>query len=134
MNKVIISGNLCQEPEVKQTQNGKEVVTNCVAVQREYKDANGNYETDFINIVVWGASATYLGRYAHRGDRVELCGRWTVRKYTANDGTTKIVNECIVDSIRAFNKQPKEDAPQYMPDAYSTPKFEELPNDEELPF
>ena len=134
MNKVILSGNLCQEPEVKQTQSGKEVVTNCVAVQREYKDANGNYESDFINIVVWGASATYLGRYAHKGDRVELCGRWAVRKYTANDSTTRTVSECVVDSIKVFSKAPRADAPQYTPDAYTTPSFEDLPNDSDLPF
>ena len=104
MNKVILSGNLCQDVELKQTQNGKAVVTNCIAVQREYKNESGQYDSDFINIVVWGAQAEYLDKYAGKGDRVELCGRWTVRKYTATDGSTRTVNECLVESIKAFRK------------------------------
>jgi single-strand DNA-binding protein len=120
MNKVILSGNLCQDVEVKQTQNGKAVVTNCVAVQREYKSPNGEYESDFINIVVWGAQADYLGKYASKGDRVELCGRWMVRKYQVTDGSTRVANECVVESIKAFRK-PSEQSnnTQYMPTEYT---------------
>jgi single-strand DNA-binding protein len=132
MNKVILSGNLCQEIELKQTTSGKSVLTNCIAVQREYKNDKGEYESDFINLVVWGAQAEYLGRYAHKGDRVELVGRWQVRKYAVNDGTTRTVSECIVESIRAFNRQPKEENPTYNP--YEQPKFEEISKFDDLPF
>lgn len=132
MNKVILSGNLCQEIELKQTQNGKSVVTNCIAVQREYKNEKGEYESDFINLVIWGAQADYLSRYASKGDRVELVGRWTVRKYTANDGTTRTVNECVVESIKAFSKQKTENTqPTY---ANTQPKFTDIATDQDLPF
>lgn len=130
MNKVILSGNLCQEIELKQTQNGKSVVTNCIAVQREYKNERGEYDSDFINLVIWGAPADYLSKYAHKGDRVELVGRWQVRKYTANDGTTRTVNECVVESIKAFSRQPKQESQQ---EPY-TPKFEEIKDGGDLPF
>ena len=122
MNKVILSGNLCQAVELKQTNSGKYVVTNCIAVQREYKNESGNYESDFINIVVWDKAAEYLSKYAGKGDRVELCGRWTVRKYQANDGSTRTVNECVVESIKAFRKQTEErqNNTQYMPTQYET--------------
>lgn len=133
MNKVILSGNLCQEIEVKQTQSGKSVTTNCIAVQREYKNDKGEYESDFINLTIWGAQAEYLGRYAHKGDRVELVGRWQVRKYSANDGTTRTAHECIVESIKAFSKQPKDDnKPTYNP--YEKPQFEDIKDSEDLPF
>lgn len=138
MNKVILSGNICQDIELKQTTGGKSVVTNCIAVQREYKNESGSYESDFINIVVWGTSAEYLSKYASKGDRVELCGRWTVRKYTANDGTNRVVNECTVESIKAFSKPKEEQKPtqngyNYNPYA-NNPQFEEIPNDTGLPF
>lgn len=126
MNKVILSGNLCQEIELKQTQNGKSVTTNCIGVQREYKNEKGAYDTDFINLVIWGAQAEYLSKYAHKGDRVELVGRWTVRKYTANDGTTRTVNECVVESIKAFSRQQKQESQE--------PNFEELQDGEDFPF
>lgn len=132
MNKVILSGNLCHEIELKQTVGGKSVLTNCIAVQREYKNDKGEYESDFINLVLWGAQAEYLSRYAHKGDRVELVGRWNVRKYTANDGTTRTVNECVVESIRVFSRQPREES--QTPDESIKPNFENLNIDEDLPF
>ena len=131
MNKVILSGNLCQEIELKQTTSGKSVLTNCIAVQREYKNEKGEYESDFINLVVWSAQAEYLSRYASKGDRVELVGRWTVRKYTATDGTTRTVNECVVESIKAFSKPKAESAPAY---TNTQPNFEDISTDQDLPF
>lgn len=130
MNKVILSGNLCQDVEVMKTITGKSVVSNCIAVQREYKNESGNYDSDFINIVVWGAQAEYLHRYAHKGDRVELCGRWSVRKYQANDGTNRTVSECTVESIKAFSRQPKAETAAEAP----APNFEELAVGDDVPF
>ena len=137
MNKCILSGNLCRDVELKQTTGGKSVVTNCVAVQREFKGANGEYESDFIDIVVWDKAAEYLAKYAKKGDRVELCGRWTVRKYTANDGTNRVVNECTVESIKAFRKdEPKADNKPSMPSAYTgnNSQYEEITDIGDLPF
>lgn len=104
MNKVILTGNLCRDIEVRQTQSGKEVVLNSIAVSRDYKNANGEYESDFINIVVWGASAVYLSKYASKGDRAELVGRWQVRRYEDSNGMQQTVNECVVESIKVFSK------------------------------
>ena len=130
MNKVILSGNLCQDVELKQTQSGKSVVTNCIAVQREYKNEQGAYDSDFINLTVWGAQADYLSKYANKGDRVELVGRWQVRKYTANDGSTRTVSECVVESIKAFSRQ-KQESQQA---TYAAPRFDEIKDGEDLPF
>ena len=133
MNKVIITGRLCQDVELKRSTGGKSVVTNSVAVQRDYKNAQGEYDSDFINIVVWNSQAEYLSKYAHKGDRVEIVGRWMVRKYQANDGTNRTANECIVESVTAFNRQPKQENNTYIPDAYLKPQ-EELAADQGLPF
>jgi hypothetical protein len=53
-----------------------------------------------------------------------------VRKYTANDNTTRTVSECVVESIRAFSRQPKEEQPTNE----DKPKFEDLKYDDDLPF
>lgn len=137
MNKVILTGNLCQDIELKQTNTGKGVVTNCVAVKRDYKNESGEYESDFINLVIWDAQAEYLSKYGHKGDRAELVGRWQVRKYTANDGTQRTVNECVVESISVFSKQPKEESynPYGQPNFKNNqPNFEEIKTDDDLPF
>lgn len=114
MNKVILTGNLCRDVDIAQTPSGKEVVQNCIAVKRDYKNANGEYDSDFINIVVWGVQAQYLNNYAHKGDRVELVGRWQVRKYEKSDGTKQIAHECVVESITALGNKPKEE-PKKLP-------------------
>lgn len=126
MNKVILSGNLCQDIELKKTPLGKSVLTNCIAVQREYKNEQGTYDSDFINLVVWGAQADYLSLYGHKGDRAELVGRWQVRKYQANDGSSRTVSECVVESIRVFSKAPKEEKTE--------PELNAFSESEDLPF
>ncbi len=132
MNKVILSGNLCKDIEMRETANGKAVVMNSVAVQRDYKNEQGGYDTDFINIVVWGQSAEYLKKYAAKGDRVELVGRWTVRKYEDKDGYTRQVNECVVESIKAFSKQDKKQEEKQDEKPYLTELSEE--DEDGLPF
>lgn len=134
MNKVIITGRLCQDVELKQSTGGKSVVANCVAVQRDYRNAQGEYECDFINIVAWASAAEYLSRYAHKGDRVEIVGRWTVRKYQTQQGESRTVHECIVENVMAFNRKPKQENNTYIPDAYMQPKAEEMAIDQDLPF
>lgn len=124
MNKAIFIGNICRDIELKMTPEGKAVTTNCVAVRREYKNANGEYESDFINIVAWGAQAEYLNKYARKGDTVGLVGRWQTRKYTNSYGTQQTANECVVESIAALGKPPKEEQPH----------FEEIPENNDLPF
>jgi len=125
MNKVILSGNLCQDPELRRTQGGKSVVSNCIAVRRDYKE-NGDYPTDFINIVVWGQSADYLAKYVHKGDRVELSGRWCQRTYTDKEGHQRRADECIVEAIRAFPRveESKQETPK---DTTTTITEDDLP-------
>jgi single-strand DNA-binding protein len=123
MNKVLITGNLCRDIEIRQTQGGKAVISNCVAVQRDFKNANGDYESDFINITVWGAQAEYLGKYGNKGDRVEIVGRWRVDAPT-NNGETAYYHKCEVEQIKVFNREKKEDA---------KPNLEPI-DDNQLPF
>ena len=112
MNKVILSGNLCRDNELKKTTTGKEVVSNCVAVQRDYKNNEGKYESDFINFIAWGNSATYLSKYSAKGDRVEIVGSWQVRKYEDKNGLTQTFNEVVVESVSAFSRKQKDKDPE----------------------
>jgi len=99
MNKVILTGNLTHDIEVKATGNGKSVASGSIAVRREYKDPNGEYGTDFVNFVAWGYQADYLGQYARKGDRVEIVGRWQVRYYENDDGKKVRVDEVVIENV-----------------------------------
>lgn len=103
MNKVILSGNLVKDIELKQSKGGAFIVKNTVAVSRDRKEADGTYGTDFINITIWGKIAEYLNKYAKKGDHVELTGRW------ATSQNNKTINhECVVESLKIFFKKHEE--------------------------
>lgn len=132
MNKVILSGNLCKDIELLETPNGTKVVRNTIAVRRDYKDADGQYASDFIDLVVWKQQAEYLGSYAVKGDQIELVGRWTVRTYTNNEGIKRTANECTVESVRILSNK-KRDAEQD-PEEYPESIEDTSVADGELPF
>ena len=121
MNKVILSGNLCKDIELKQTQSGKSALNNSVAVKRDFKDADGTYQTDFIDFIAFGNQAEYLNKYASKGDRVELVGRWQVRNYVGKNGYHHRANEVVVENISLVTPKKKEEQSK------DTKELEELP-------
>ena len=101
MNKVILTGRLTADPEVRYTQgqNSMAVVHATLAVDRNRKDANGNSEADFIRIVVFGKRAEWMGQYCHKGIKLEVCGRWQTGSYNDNNGNKVYTNDCICDEV-----------------------------------
>ena len=129
MNKVILSGKLVKDCEVRTTDSGNNVVSNSIAVKRDFKNANGEYDTDFIKFVAWSGSAEYLAKYSMKGDKVLITGRWQTRKYQAQDGTNRTVNEVVVESVELLTSHDNQE--QKKPE----PKDEvnEI-NEDDLPF
>lgn len=121
LNKVILIGNVTKDVEIKSTTNGKHVVTNTIAVTRSFKNANGNYDTDFINFVAYGGTADFLSNYAKKGTRIAVCGSWNTRTYQDNNGKTQYVNECLVTDVDILTPKEKEQA------KVETPKVEDNP-------
>ena len=93
-NKVMIIGRLTATPELHKTSNEKSVTRATIAVNRRYKDQNGEREADFINIVLWGKSAETLASYASKGSLISLDGELRTRRYE-KDGVTHYVTEVL---------------------------------------
>ena len=93
-NKVIMIGRLTATPELHKTNNEKSVTRATVAVNRRYKDQNGEREADFINIVLWGKPAETLASYASKGSLISLDGELRTRRYE-KDGVTHYVTEVL---------------------------------------
>ena len=108
LNKVILIGNVTKDVEIKSTTNGKHVVTNTIAVTRSFKNANGTYDTDFINFVCYGNIADFLSNYAKKGTRIAISGSWNTRTYQDNNGKTQYVNECLVTDVDILTPKEKE--------------------------
>ena len=118
MNNLSITGNICQDIELKYTTNNKEYLNNTIAVKREYKDKNGEYISDFFDIAIFGGSAKYLSQYGKKGSKVGIVGRIQQDKWEAQDGGNRSKVKIVVNSLelldpRQQEPQTKEDKVEY---------------------
>ena len=103
MNIVIVTGNLTKDLNTKKSANGNTIANGTIAVNRNFKNSEGKYETDFINFSCFGATAEFLAKFTRKGDRVELVGSWNTRKYTDKENVEHRVDEIAVSQA---NKVP----------------------------
>lgn len=99
MNKVILVGRLVRDPEIKNTTTGKAVANFTLAVDRRFKNQDGQKEADFINCQAWGKTAEVLGQYTKKGSRIGVVGRIQVRSYDGNDGVKRWLTEVVVEEL-----------------------------------
>lgn len=106
MNKIILVGRMTKDIEIRYTQNQKEVGNFDLAVNRNYKNANGEYDTDFFKCIAWGNLAKTIQTYTSKGSQIAIEGRVENRTYQANDGTNRYVTEVVVEGVHLidFNK------------------------------
>lgn len=136
MNKVILTGNLVADPEVKTTQSGNAVCSFRIGVQRRYRDASGERQSDFINIVAWRQLAELCGKYLAKGRKVGIIGALQSRSYDAQDGSKRYVTEVVADEVEFLSS--RGDAAPAASSAASAPPtnidgYQEV-DDDELPF
>ena len=98
MNNVNLIARLTHTPELKQTPSGKSVCNISVAVERKFKDADGNAVADFIDCVAWGKQAEFLCKWFDKGVRVGLTGELQTRMYEKDGKKNKIV-EVLVNTV-----------------------------------
>ncbi|MCD5183888.1 single-stranded DNA-binding protein [Enterococcus gallinarum] len=99
INNVTLQGKLGKDIDLKYTQSGKAVGTTSIAVDRDFKNANGEKETDWVNIVFWGKTAETVANYFRKGDEILVVGRIQTRSYEDNLGGRKYVTEVVADKF-----------------------------------
>ena len=99
LNQTIIVGRMVQDPELRQTENGRKVANITLAVPRSFKNSNGEYETDFINCVLWKGIAESTVQYCKKGDLVGIKGRIQTRDVELEDETHKKYVEVIAEKV-----------------------------------
>ena len=108
MNNVMLVGRLCQDIEVKKLETGKEVTRVCVAVNRAFKNPDGEYETDFIDCILWDSMANNLSEYCKKGDVIGVRGRIQTSTYEKDDVKHKVV-EVIAERITFLSSHKEEE-------------------------
>lgn len=105
MNKVELIGRLTKEPEVKLTTNQTQFCNFTVAVDRRFKDANGQRQADFINCLAWKNTAVFIQKYFHKGNRIAIVGSIQTRSYDDPNGQKHFVTEVIADEAEFVESQ-----------------------------
>ena len=107
MNRVILSGRMTANPELKSTTSGKSVCSFVLAVDR----ASKNDEADFPSIVAWDGTAEFVSRYLTKGRKIIVEGRICTRNYDDRDGKSRKATEIYADHIEFADSKPQEQGP-----------------------
>lgn len=109
MNKIILIGNLTRNLELKYTSTNKAVLDTNIAVQRQYSNQNGERETDFINIQIWGKQAENLNKYCGKGSKIAIEGELRVDTFEKSDGSKGYKTYVLVSNVEFLDTKKKEE-------------------------
>ncbi len=99
MNNINLIGRLTKAPELKQTASNTSVLTGTLAVNRTFKNQNGEREADFINIVAWRQTADIIAQYCGKGSQIGVTGRIQTRNYDNQQGQRVYVTEVVAEHV-----------------------------------
>ena len=130
MNQWQGMGRLTRDPELRSTASGIAEASFSLAIDRDYKDQNGEKQTDFVPVVAWRAKAEFAQKYLKKGRLVCVTGRWEQQNWMDNDGNKRTSWQVVAENFY-FADSRKSDEPAYP----TEPQFSELDdNGEALPF
>lgn len=145
-NKVILGGRLTADPELKQTPNGIPVTSFTIAVNRRSSKAEQR-TADFINCVAWRQQAELISRYFRKGSCICIVGNLQVKTWNDQNGQKRYTTEVIVDEVNFVDSASEskgssdngynpyaEQSPAFSSNKDEAPKFEQMIDDDDLPF
>ena len=140
LNRAIIMGRMVRDPELRTTNSGTSVTSFTLAVDRDFKDQNGDKVVDFIDVVAWRGAAEFGCKYFSKGRMAIADGRLQVREWKDKDGNNRRNVELIADNVY-FGDSKNESkqaaaAPDYGYGAQASEQtgFREVKDDGDLPF
>ncbi len=137
MNKVILTGNLTKDPELATTNSGVSVCRFAIAVQRTFKNSEGEREVDFFNITVWRGLAENCHKFLKKGSKVAVVGRLQNSSYEASDGSKRYSTDIVADDVEFIGSKPADGgdvAPKSTPSVKKETTELEPIDDDSLPF
>ena len=139
MNKVFMIGNLTRDPELRETPSGVAMCRFSIAVNRNYKNTDGERQTDFFNCTAWRGQAETIARYTKKGSKISVIGSIELRDYEDNQGVRRTAVDVIVqdlelltpksgDSFDEVAEAPRSSAPK------KKPTLQAMDDDSDIPF
>lgn len=128
LNKAVLIGRLTKDVALRYTQNGVAVANFILAVNRKFKNSQGEYDADFIPVTVWRGLAENCNKYIGKGRLVAVSGRIETGRYEDKDGVMRYTTEIVADDV-VFLDKPEEQNNDSLEGFYHLP-----PGETELPF
>lgn len=107
LNQIVLVGRLVKTPELKVTDSGKKTSVITLAVPRNYKNQDGQYDTDFLECVLWTGIAENTAEYCKTGDMIGVKGRVQSRIIEKEDGTKRKKTEIVAEKVTFLSSSNK---------------------------
>jgi single-strand DNA-binding protein len=117
INQVTLVGRLTKDPEARKTAEGRSVLNVTIAVNRQFKNHQGQVDADFVLCKLWNKAADNTEKYCRKGSVVGITGRIQTRNYESDQGKRIYVTEVVAESIRFLDPKPpaRDRAPEKEP-------------------
>lgn len=113
MNKCCLTGRITKDLEIKYTSNEVAILNFSIAVQRKFKDVNGDYQADFINCVAYRKTAEIIEKYFNKGDMIGISGRIQTGSYENQNGEIIYTTNVIIDDFDFLQTKKNNDNTNY---------------------
>jgi single-strand DNA-binding protein len=124
INQVTLVGRLTKDPDLRITPEGTPVVNLTLAVNRQFKNQNGDYETDFVHCTIWRKTAENTANYCRKGAVLGITGKIHTRNYQNQEGKRVYVTEVVAENVQFLSRRPTyEDQKSYAADRNSPPQL-----------
>lgn len=128
-------GRLTKDPELRTTTSGIAVASFTLAIDRDYKDRNGDKLTDFVSVTAWRSTAAFVQKYFHKGQLACVTGSLQSDKWVDDQGNNRVSWKIVADNVYFAGSRPADSSGE--PPPLKEPEFTDLTDDEasgELPF
>ena len=109
LNQVVLVGRLTKDLEVKELEDGKKVTNMTLAIPRSFKNADGEYETDFIDCSLWNSIAENTAEYCKKGDIVGVKGRLQSSSFEKEDGNKEFRTQVMAEKVTFLSSRSKDE-------------------------
>lgn len=133
MNKIILIGRLTKDPELTTTTSGVSICRMSLAVPRSFRNAEGERDADFFNIVVWRALGENCHKFLKKGSQAAIIGNVQNRSYDAPDGTKRYVTEVVAEEVEFLGTRNGDSEPKREEEVAEVTKLKPI-DDDGLPF
>ena len=132
LNVVCLEGRLVKDPDLRKLSSGTSVTNFTLAVERNFKNKEGERETDFIDIVAWNKLAETITEYVTKGRLIAVVGRIQIRKSEGDNGRKYINPEVVIDKFNFINSGNNNQSNQRNNTGTPEPETPDVDNEENL--